>query len=155
MTKTSGPFPRVSLPGIDAPARPIAEVWSSGPALLLIGHSDCPTTRETLPFLDRMHRRRTRGTATAILQDEVEAARDLVRELELELPIRLEPDPYALAAAVDLVTVPTIFAVSTEGEIVRVSEGLSRTDLESFASHLGAEGSLFGPEDTVPALRPG
>jgi hypothetical protein len=155
MTKTAGPFPRVSLPGIDAPARPIAEVWSSGPALLLIGHSDCSTTRETLPFLDRIHRRRTRGTATAILQDEVEAARDLVRELQLELPIRLEPDPYTLAAAVDLVTVPTIFALNAEGEIATVSEGLSRTDLESFARHLGALGSLFGPEDSVPALRPG
>ena len=155
MTKTDGPFPRVSLRGIDAAAGPIAEVWSSGPALLLIGHSDCSTTRETPPFLDRIHRRRTRGAATAILQDDVEDARDLVRELELELPIRLEPDPYMLATAVDLVTVPTIFAVNARGEIARVSEGLSRADLESFASHLGAQGSLFGPEDTVPALRPG
>jgi hypothetical protein len=155
MTKTAGPFPRVSLPGIDASAPPIGEDWSSGPALLLIGHSDCPTTRETLLYLDRIHRRRTRGTATAILQDDVAAARDLVRELGLELPIRLELDPYALAAAVDLVTVPTIFAVNAEGEITTVSEGLSRADLESFASRLGVEGALFGPEDTVPALRPG
>lgn len=155
MTKTSGPFPRISLPGIDAPARPIAEVWSSGPALLLIGHSDCSTTRETLPFLDRIHRRRTRGTATAILQDEAEAARDLVRELDLALPIRLEADPYALAAAVELVTVPTIFALNAAGEIATVSEGMSRADLESLASHLGAQGALFGPEDSVPALRPG
>jgi len=155
MTKTAGPFPRVSLPGIDAPARPIAEVWSSGPALLLIGHSDCPVTRETLPYLDRIHRRRNRGTAMAILQDEVGEARDLVRELQLELPIRLESDPYTLSAAVDLLTVPTIFALNAEGEIAIVSEGLSRADLESLAGHLGTEGALFGPEDTVPALRPG
>src|SRR5688572_11075868 len=121
MTKTAGPFPGVSLPGIDAPARPIAEVWSRWPALLLIGHSDCPTTRETLSYLDRIHRRRTRGTAMAILQDEVGEARDLVLELQLELPIRLESDPYTLAATVDLVTVPTIFALNAGGEIATVS----------------------------------
>jgi hypothetical protein len=91
----------------------------------------------------------------AILQDEVGEARDLIRELQLELPIRLESDPYTLSAAVDLVTVPTIFALSAGGEIAAASEGLSRTDLESFASHLGAQGPLFGPGESVPALRPG
>jgi len=45
--------------------------------------------------------------------------------------------------------------VNSQGGILHVSEGLSRADLESFARHLAAEGALFGPADTVPALRPG
>jgi hypothetical protein len=152
----TGHFPTVSLPGLGAPPRSVAESGLGAPALILIGHRSCKTTRETLPLVDRIHRRRTRGSVTAVLQDEEPVARELVAQLDLALPVRLEADPYPLAAALDLMVVPTLFVLDENGVITGVSEGLRRADLEAFADRLGVSGALFGPEDAkIPPQKPG
>jgi hypothetical protein len=156
MPKTGGPVPEQTLTDLEGAARPLAEAWSSGPALFILGHRNCKTTRETLPWVDRIHRRRGAGTTVAaILQDDATTARELVASLRLELPVRIEADPYPLAAALDLAIVPTLFLVEAGGRIEKVSEALQRADLEAFAARLGVAGALFGPEDKVPALKPG
>src|SRR5260370_457224 len=77
----------------------VSAAWARGWALIVLGHSDCGTTRLTLPFVDRIHRRRPPiATAVAVLQDGVADARALVEELALELPVRLDEEPYPLAA---------------------------------------------------------
>ncbi|MFI5184690.1 MAG: TlpA family protein disulfide reductase [Vicinamibacteria bacterium] len=156
MPPASGPFPDVPLPSVGGAPRSLADLWSGGPSLVLIGHRSCKTTRETLPFVDRIHRRRTRGTVTAVLQDDAPTARELAAQLGLALPIRLEADPYPLAHALDLAVVPTLFALTEKGEISAISEGLRRADLEAFAGRLGVPGPLFGPDDAkTPAQKPG
>jgi hypothetical protein len=92
---------------------------------------------------------------TAILQDTAAAARDLAKTLGLAVPILLEADPYPLAAALDLATVPTLFLLTPERRIAAVSEGLCRAEIEGFAERLGVDGPLLGPGSTVPALKPG
>jgi hypothetical protein len=92
--------------------------------------------------------------AIVVLQDDAENARALVAELGIELPLRLEPDPYPLAAALSLETVPTFFLVSA-GRIEKVSEAFNRADLEEAAARLGVQGPLITPEDEAPAFRPG
>jgi len=82
-------------------------------------------------------------------------ARSLVEELGLELPIRLEEDPYPLAARLALGTVPTLFLVSPEGRLEAVSEGFRRSDFEGFAARLAVAPPLFLATDTAPPLRPG
>ena len=64
-------------------------------------------------------------------------------------------DPYPLAAALELTTVPTLFAIAPGGAITAISEGLRRADLEAFGRHLGVAGELFAAEDKVPAGKPG
>lgn len=156
MPLAQGRFPRHALLDVDGVPYALAEAWANGPALFILGHRDCKTTRETLPWVDRIHRRRGPGAAAvAILQDDADTARELIATLKLELPVRLEPDPYRLAAALEIVTVPTLFLVKPGGEIEAVSEALQRADLEAFAAKLGVRGALFGPEDKVPALKPG
>jgi hypothetical protein len=154
--RRQGPFPELSLPDLTGTRRPLAETWATGAALLLIGHGDCKTTLQTLPFLDRIHRRRGPGSGVRLLlQDERDAARRLVSELKLEVPVGLEADPYPLAEALGLVTVPTLFLLRRGGSIAGVSEGFNRAEIESLAVSLGVEGPLFTPEDAVPAFRPG
>lgn len=154
--RTQGPFPALPLPGIDDGARPLSEAWRDGEALFLIGHRNCKTTRQTLPFLDRIHRRRGAGrSVVAILQDDAATARELRASLDLALDLRLEPDPYPVAAALDLAAVPTLFLVGRDGGIQRVCEAFVRAELESLAERLGAPPPLFAPEDNAPALRPG
>jgi hypothetical protein len=154
--RSTGAFPGTALRDLEGTRRPLSEAWSEGEALVLIGHHECKTTRETLPCLDRMHRRRGPGHAVRlVLQDDAETARGLVKELGLEVPVRLEEDPYPLAADLGLIAVPTLFLVGTDGRIARVSEGFSRADLEGFAERLGVKGPLFVPEDEAPEFRPG
>jgi len=153
---TSGSFPSASLPGLDGPPCPIAEAGFGAQALVLIGHCGCRTTRDTLPLVDRIHRRLTRGRVTAVLQDDAPTARAVVDQLHLALHVQLEADPYPLAAALGLEVVPTIFALDEDGVITGMSEGLRRADLEAFAHRLGVPGALFGPEDAkIPAHKPG
>ena len=149
-------FPAIALPDLEGHPRPLQGAWSGGRALILVGHGDCGTTRETLPYLDRIHRRCKAGaTVVLVLQDDREAARALVNERSLDVPVRLEPDPYPLARALDLVAVPTLYLVEPGGGIDRVSIGLRRSDLEAFAARLGAPGPLFTPEDRGREFRPG
>jgi len=156
MPRSSGRFPSIELRDLEDAPHPIAECWAKGPALVLIGHRNCKTTRETLALVDRIHARRGAGAGVlAVLQDDVETARTLRDQLGLTLPVRLEPDPYPLATALELTTVPTLFLVAPDGSIERVSEALRRADLEAFGARLGVQGELFTADDKVPALKPG
>jgi hypothetical protein len=128
----------------------------SAPALVVIGHSDCGTTRLLLPYVDRIHRQRDpRHHVLAVLQDDAPAAQALRDELALDLPIALEADPYPLSGALDLTTVPTLLAVDADGLITGVSEGFRRADVEAFAAVAGHPTPFFSADDNAPALRPG
>lgn len=153
--RSSGEFPDLALAELDGRVQPLRGAWREGEALVLIGHGDCSTTRLALPFFERIHRRRTRGTVVLVLQDDADAARDLSAELGLTVPIRLEPAPYPLAAALHVEAVPTLFLVARDGRIARVSEGFDRAALEGLAERMGVPGALFDPRDRAPAFRPG
>ena len=146
----------MALADLHGGPRPLAGAWSSGPALILIGHGGCDTTRFTLPFVDRLHRRRGPGTAVSVvLQDEPEDARQLKDRLGLDVPLLLEPAPYALAAALGLTVVPTLFQVAPGGRIEAAVEAFQRDGLEQAALRLGVDGPLFTAEDRAPVSRPG
>jgi hypothetical protein len=151
------PFPHLSLPDLEGAERPFVTAWAERPALFLLGHRDCVTTRMTLPFVDRIHRRRpANASVIAILQDEADSARELRHDLELALPVLLEADPYPVAAEVGLRSVPTVVLVGTDGRIARTCEGFRREELEAMARELGMAGPLFTDADAgLPARRPG
>jgi hypothetical protein len=150
------PFPRQTLLDIGGAERPLSLAWSEGPALVVVGHRDCATTRLTLPFVDRLYERRPSGASVvAVLQDDAAAARALAQDLGLTLPILLEADPYPLAEELNLRAAPTLLLVATDGRIARAAEGFSRDDLEAFSRALGVAGPLFSPDDTAPPRRPG
>jgi hypothetical protein len=153
---TPGAFPPLTLADLEGHPRALAEAWGQGDALFLVGHGDCPTTRRALPYLDRIHRgcppdRRV----VLVLQDEPDAARALVAEAGLSVPVLLEPDPYPLARALGLVAVPTLYLVTRGGAIQASSIGFRRPDLEDLARRLGVAPPLFAPDDPAPAFRPG
>ena len=151
--KIGARFPSMSLPDLDGIPRALADAWSRGPALIAIGHSDCRTSVLTLPYLDRIRARAPGASVLVVLQDTSAEARQALRGLAL--PALLEPEPYPLAQALALQTVPTLALVETSQVVAAASEGFRRDDLESFASRLGVSGSLFTPQDEAPRLRPG
>jgi hypothetical protein len=151
------PFPHLSLPDLDGTERPFVTAWSERPALFVVGHRDCATTRLTLPFVDRIHRRRGAGAqVVTILQDDAASAREIAKDLDLTMPILLESDPFPVSAELQLRTVPTLILVGKDGAIAAALEGFKRDELEAFARALGVEGPLFGDADAgIPARRPG
>jgi hypothetical protein len=153
--RDSGPYPRLVLESLTGGVRSLESAWAAGDALILHGHRNCKTTRQTLPFVDRIHRRKAKGTVVAVLQDDRETAEALVREQGLELPVLLEADPYPLAAALSLEVVPTLFLVKADGTIEKAVQAFNRAELEGFAARLGVAGPLFVPEDDAPATKPG
>jgi hypothetical protein len=149
-------FPKVSLPGLDGTSRPVVEAAPGARTLVAVGHSDCGTTRLVLPYLQRIHERRGPGSSVVlVLQDEPATARAFLSELDLDLPVRLEREPYPLSSGLGLATVPTLFLVSPAGLIERHSEGFQRAAIEDLAQRLGVQGPFFLPADAAPALRPG
>jgi hypothetical protein len=151
------PFPHLSLPDLEGSERPFLTAWAARPALFVIGHRDCVTTRMTLPFVDRIHRRRPPDAhVIAILQDDAESVRELCRDLDLDLPMRLEADPWPVAAEMGLRSVPTVMLVGKNGLIARTCEGFKRDELEAMAREIGMVGPLFTEADAgTPARRPG
>jgi hypothetical protein len=152
--RESGAFPRRSLRDLDGGLRPLAEAWSGGEALFLVGHGDCRTTMLALPFVDRLHRRSEGAAVRLILQDDAETARVLAGRLRLAAPILLEEDPYRLSRELGLTTVPTLFLVGRDGEIGQVLEGWNRAEVEALALRMGVR-ALLTTEDEAPAFRPG
>lgn len=148
--------PDLPLPDLSGVSSPLSEAWAAGSALIVVGHRNCKTTRQTLPYVDRIYRRRGLGhEVRVVLQDDAPTARQLVADQGLRVPSRLDLEPYALGAALRLEAVPTLLLVGTDGVVQRVSEAFSRADLEAFAGLLGVEGPLFAADDASPAYRPG
>lgn len=147
------PFPEIALPDLDGKRQPI---FLGAPGTCMIGHSECGTTRLAIPYLKRMHDRRGPGASVVlVLQDDADVARALLAELRAEMPVRLEADPYPLARATGLTTVPTFFLLGPARRVERVSEGFERAALEELAARLGVPPPFFAAEDSAPALRPG
>jgi hypothetical protein len=154
--RRDGRFPDLALPGLDGKSHPLSEAWSKGDALFLVGHRNCKTTRETIPYFDRIHRRAGEAHGVRlVLQDDVETAKTLVSTMGLAVPVRLEPDPYPVADALALVTVPTLFLVDRQGKITHVTEAFNRAELEMLAGRVGVAGPLFTADDKAPAFKPG
>jgi hypothetical protein len=144
-----------TFPDLTGTPQPLASFWAQFPTLVVHGHRTCGTTRLSLPFADRLHRRRTRGAVVAVLQDTPDVAAQLARELDLTLPILLEPDPYPLATELGLSAVPTLTLVGNDGKVLMQAEGFRRADFETFADKLGVHGAFFNAADKAPAQRPG
>jgi hypothetical protein len=154
--RREGAFPDLSLPGLDGKTHPLSEAWSKGEGLFLIGHRSCKTTREAIPYFDRIHRRAGAGHGVRlVLQDDAETASALVADMGLAVPVRLEADPYPVAASLGLVAVPTLFLVDRAGKIAHVTEAFDRADLEMLAGRVGVAGPLFTDADKAPAFKPG
>jgi peroxiredoxin len=125
-------------------------------AVVMVGHSDCETSRLMLRALERLHRRRTRDVAvSALLQDEPEDARALAAEYGLTLPILLDRDPYPLTTRLGVSTVPVTFVLAPDGAVRRSLQAFRREEVERMAAELGAAAPVFDAAEGVPALRPG
>ena len=154
MPVKAAPFtlPVVELQKPDGSVVPSRALHEGGPTLVIIGHMNCKTSKQTLPFIDRIHK--DGGRAVAMLQDSPEDAAAGLAKLGLDLPFYCERNPYALSAAIGLVTVPTLLFIEADGTVALTSEAFRRPDIEAFAERLGAPKPVIA-NDTMPGFKPG
>jgi hypothetical protein len=147
-------FPPLALRALDGSVRGLSR--AAGPMLVSLGHGECATTRLLWPYLERIHRQRSAPAEVVfVLQDTPEDARAVVQELGLSAPVLLDPEPWALGAALGATNVPLTLLVTADGRIGRTFSAFRRTDVEEMAALLGVTPPLFAPDDPAPAFRPG
>ncbi len=129
-------------------------------SLLVFVKHDCPTCRLAMPYVDRLRRRmEAAGSGTsvvAVAQDPPDVAARFAHELGLGTTVVSEPEPYPLATAFAVRTVPTLFLVGADGKVEKTLEGFDKEGLEDLLRRTAAgDEPLFAESDRVPDFRPG
>ncbi len=154
MVSIGDAFPRLKLPALAGGVGSLVGGTACA-TLVTFGHADCGTTKLALPVVDRLAAGSSDDVdVICVLQEDAPAARELVQELSLRLPVLLDAAPYVVSAGLGLVTVPTLIAFDAHGVVSHLIEGYSRQDFESLAAPLGMTAPLFAGDDG-PAMRPG
>jgi len=149
---TPFPLPQVDLLTREGQVTGSNALHAGGATLVLFGHRNCKTSRQTLPFIDRIHK--DGGRAVALLQDAPTEASAALLKLGLSLPFFCESSPYRLASSIGLATVPTLLFVEANGTVSLTSEAFRRPDIEAFALRLGAPVPVI-ENDIMPGFKPG
>lgn len=154
MTLLATPF---ALPKADvvAPEGVVVDsgaLHAGGATLVMIGHKNCKTTRQTIPFIDRIHK--DGGRAVLLLQDSAADAAEALAKLSATIACFLEPNPYSLSTTLGLVTVPTLLFIEVDGTVSATSEAFRRADIEAFATRLGSPKPIL-ENDVMPGFKPG
>ena len=154
MALKAAPFalPVIDLEQSDGASTRSSALYAGGPTLVIVGHMNCKTTRQTLPFIDRIHK--DGGRAVAMLQDSPQDAAAGLAKLGLDLPFFCERNPYSLSAAIGVGVAPTLLFIEADGTVVLTSEAFRRPDIEDFAQRLGAPKPVIA-NDTMPSFKPG
>jgi hypothetical protein len=146
-------LPEAELTHLDGSRLWLSQALPAGRVLLVIGHCECPTTRLSAQFVDRIHRQG--GAATLVLQDDARAAHELCSELQLALPVLLDPPPHPASRALAIVAVPTSILLDDDGRVSQLQVGFDREALETAARALGLTPPLFSEADGAPRRQPG
>jgi len=154
MALIPAPFalPKTELLNPDGTVASPGALYAEGPTLVMIGHKDCKTTRQTLPFIDRIHK--DGGRAVALLQDAPKDAAAALAKLGLTLPFFSETNPFTFSSTIGLATVPTLLFIEADGTVALTSEAFRRPDIEAFAARLGVPKPVIA-NDTMPGFKPG
>jgi len=152
------PFP--SLPLRDQTGRPVAR--PSGTALYGFFKTSCPTCEFAWPYLDRVRKLGEGGELSVwgVSQDDPETTENFSRKLGLSIPTLYDPEPWPASSSLGLTSVPTFLLVGKDGHIQDATTGFQRHKMEELAD-LAARlagrpaAQLFGPDEKVPAIKPG
>jgi peroxiredoxin len=129
------------------------DALTRGPVALVFYKSACPTCQFTFPFVQRAFSKvgETPGlTFWGISEDDLNESQSVVREHGLTFDVLLDEHPYDVSAAYGLQFVPSIFLIQPDGKITLSEAGFTKAGLNQLAGS-----DIFGPEDRLPARRPG
>jgi peroxiredoxin len=134
----------------------LAEALRERSVLLAFFKISCPTCQLAFPFLQRLadsaHKDAPR--LVAISQDNVSDTTYFQQRFGVSMPTLIEDSrTWGTSNAYQIASVPSLFLIAQDGTISRSSEGFHRAELEKLAELFAVP--IFGPEDHVPAVKPG
>lgn len=154
--------PDFRLPGTDGKFYALKEALSKNITLISFYKNTCPTCQFAMPFVERIYQTyKDKGLIVwGIEQDNKEASVEFSREYGLTFPVLVDLENYKTSYAYGIDTVPTIFLIDKNGEILFTSVGFVRDELTEIsrkvAQKLGAQAfEVFKPGEDIPALKAG
>jgi peroxiredoxin len=154
--------PDFTLKSIDGTEYSLPKLSERGPVFISFFKASCPVCQFTFPFLERLYKRYGGKDVSflGISQDSSRATKEFADEYGVTFPVVLDAEGYPASNAYGLTNVPTSFLIDTDGSVKIASMGFNKKDLEAVAAEL-SEGrkiplsTLFRPDESVPANRPG
>jgi len=154
--------PGFSLKGLDGKEYSLGALLGRGPVVAAFFKISCPVCQFTFPFLERIFKRYAGDAATflGISQDDARSTKEFAAEYGVSFPMVMDEKAYPVSNAYGLTSVPTIFLIEPNGTVKVSSTGFDKKDLETIARELAeqrkiAPATLFRPDESVPANKPG
>jgi|SRR5215469_14256119 len=154
LLKAGSPISDFRLPLLDGGEAGLHELIAEGPVLLAFFKVSCPVCQLTLPFLERI-RSSGRLPVFAISQNDAGDTRAFQHRFGVTLPTLLdsEQEGFPVSNAFGISSVPTLFLVEKDGSVARVTEGWSKTEMESLGALAGVK--PFRATDSFPEWKAG
>ncbi len=131
--------PDFALPTVQGGRVSLREALAKGPAVLVFFKKSCPVCQYALPLLERLYQanRAANVTVLGISQDNAHDTKAFIREYSVTFSVALdEPANYKVSNAYGLTNVPTIFYVTSGGEIEVSCVGWSKVEVEAINQRL-------------------
>lgn len=134
-----------------------------GPVILAFFKVNCPVCQLAMPYLERLYKAYGASGKFAFMgvsQNDAKDTQAFNRQYGVTFPMLIDSGGYTATKAYKLTNVPTVFMVSTEGEVDFSSVSWSKADMEDLNRRLAAisgmtEARLFTAADSVPDFKPG
>jgi peroxiredoxin len=156
--------PEIKLAALDGQKFSLQNELKRGPVVAAFFKVECPVCQLTFPYLEKIFRaygQSGKFTLVGISQSDAADTRAFNREFGITFPVLLdEKDKYPVSNAYGLTNVPTVFLISTAGEIESSSVAWSKQDTEQLNQKLADLSrkpaiKLFAPGERVPDYKPG
>ena len=153
--------PDFTLPGESGDVS-LSELTTHGPTLLAFFKTTCSTCRLAFPVYSRLvDRHQSTLPIVAIAQDPLDRARAFLDDAGWTGPVLDDASgDYAVSAAYELPSVPTLYLIGPDGRIELATTGWSRHETNDWdqvlARQSGAEPAVLSPDDDgLPDFKPG
>lgn len=155
--------PDFNLNTLEGTAFSLQEALARGPVVLAFFKVSCPTCQYAFPFYQRLFKayKNRQVALVGVSQNNAQETAAFAKEFGVTFPLLLdEPRAYPVSNAYGLTNVPTIFWISTDGEIEVSGVGWSRSDFEQINRHMAEASSvaaapMFQPSEDVRDYRAG
>lgn len=156
--------PEIKLSFLDGKKFSLQDALKQGPAVVAFFKVSCPVCQFTFPYLERLFQNQGKSGKIAFVGVSQDTAQDTLaynREFGVTFPVLLdEKGKYPASNAYKLTNVPSIFLISTDGDIEMSILGWSRADMDQLSRKLAEINGktpipLFSPAEKVPEYKPG
>ena len=157
--------PEIELALLDESKFSLSEARKCGPVVAAFFKVNCPTCQLAFPYLDRIFKAYSKSgkfTLVGISQNEADFTEAFKAKfgVSFSLALDVEESGYPASNAYGLTNVPSVFLISTDGQIELSSVGWSKADMEELSKKIAAMSNtipakIFGADEKVPEFKPG